>query len=370
VAVIWLRSTLAALAALLLLLGAAAPNSSRAESIGPDGEVYYFYGRRDYGSEAMIHPLRLILNGGYGILQLDNRDQSPFDIDYRRGLEVVWNNISDPVSAIEDDGWGEFVKRELLPFSIDSKGGQYWPNYMNHLIGGGMSYRMMAEWYRWHRWPKPKAWAGATIFFYHLLNEVVENQDVEKWTTDPVADLLIFDPLSIVLFSSDRVAGFFSNKLNMNDWSYPFAYDVDQERWVNNGQNFSMKVDLPWFEKWRFFYHFGTHAEVGLSYRLPNGDELSAGAGLIAKNLVPSDGNFRTVDLARSAGLWWDRGGSLLASIDWSQRKGSRLRANVYPGILKIGSFSPGLFGILQRDDRVIFGLAVSWWPIGVGSRF
>lgn len=343
---------------------------ARAELRGPNGEPYYFYGRRDFGSESMIHPVRLILNGGYGILQLDNRAGNPWEIDYARGLRIVWRNVSDPAGAIQQDGWGEFLQREVLPVSIDNEGGQYWPNYMNHLIGGGMSYRMMSEWFSWHDWKYPRLWAGTTIFAYHLLNEVVENYDVEKWTTDPVADLLIFNPLGIWLFSSDRVAGFFSHNLHMTDWSYQIAYDVQSERWVNNGQNFAMKLDLPWFEKWRLFYHFGTHAELGVSYRLPNGDELSVGAGLIAKNLLPTEGNFRTVDLARSAGVWWDRDGSLLASMDWAEGKGYRMRANLYPSVVEFGSVRPGFFGILNRDNDVTLGVSVSWIPVGVAHRF
>ena len=31
---------------------------------------------RTYGSESLIHPLRMVVNGSYGILQLDNRSNS------------------------------------------------------------------------------------------------------------------------------------------------------------------------------------------------------------------------------------------------------------------------------------------------------
>jgi hypothetical protein len=33
----------------------------------------------------------------------------------------------------------------ILPVSVNRKSSQYWPNYLNHLIGGGMSYRRMRE---------------------------------------------------------------------------------------------------------------------------------------------------------------------------------------------------------------------------------
>ena len=353
----------------LLSLRAPAVTADQGTPATEDGP-WYFYRGRDYGSESLVHPLRLILNGGYGILQLDNMDASPWEIDYARGIRIVAHNLGDPIGAIQEDGWWEFTKREVLPFSVDNDGGQYWPNYMNHLIGGGMSFRLMSEWYRWHGWDHPRWWAGGTIFAYHFLNEIVENRDVEKWTTDPVADMLLFDPVGMWLFSQDTVARFFSERLHMHDWSYQISYDVGEERWVNNGQNFAMKLDLPWFRSWRLFYHFGTHAELGVSYRLPNGDELSVGAGLVAKNLVPSDGNFRTVDLARSAGLWWDREGSLLASVDWAHGKGYHARANLYPGVLGWKGWRPGVFGILHRDREVTVGLSVRWSPIGLAQRF
>ena len=333
------------------------------------GHDYLFYEGRTYGSESLIHPLRMILHGGYGILQLDNQDASPWDIDYENGVEVVGRSLFDPFGAIQEHGYWEFVKRELLPVSIDNDGGQYWPNYMNHLIGGGMSYRMMVDWFHYYGYQHPKLWSGGTVLAYHLLNEIVEARDVDRWSADPVADMWIFNPAGILLFSHDGVAGFFAHRLHMQDWSFQISYDAGQERWVNNGQNFSMKLDLPWSDTWRLFYHFGTHAELGMSYRLPNGDELSVGAGLVAKNLIPSDGNFRTVDLARTAGIWWDRDGSLLASLDWANDKAYRLRTNVYPGVVGIGAVRPGLFGILHRDGDVTLGFAFRWMPVGLGGR-
>ena len=333
-------------------------------------EEYFFYQGRNFGSEELVHPLRMITNGGYGILQLDNRDNSPWEIDYARGLEVVWLNLRDPFGAIQAEGWGDFLQREVIPVSINSGKAQYWPNYTQHLIGGGMSYRLMEEWFRWHRWPRPKLWAGGTMVGYHLLNEIVENEDVEKWTTDPVADLLLFDPLSIVLFSHDGVARFFAETLNMTDWSYQPAYNPRSETLENHGQNFSMKWKLPRSENWRLFYHFGTHAEIGFSRRMPNGDDVSAGAGLIAKNLLPEEGNFRTVDLARSAGVFWDRGGSLLASLEWAGSKDYKLRLNAYPGLVKIGPFRPGFFSVLHRDDDVTVGMVIDVLPVGFAGQF
>ena len=48
----------------------------RPERPGKEG-TYYFYRGLDFGSQRLIHPLRLIINGGYGILTVDNRDNRP-----------------------------------------------------------------------------------------------------------------------------------------------------------------------------------------------------------------------------------------------------------------------------------------------------
>jgi hypothetical protein len=330
---------------------------------------YYFYHGRDFGSESLIHPLRLVLNGGFGILKLDNRDNSPWEVDYSNGWQVVRRNIADPFGSIQADGWSDFLQREIIPVSVNSGRAQYWPNYTQHLIGGGMSYRMMVEWFRWHEWSHPKLWGGTMIMGYHVLNEIVEASDAKKWTTDPVADLLIFDPLSIWLFSSDRVAGFFSHKLNMADWSYQPAYNPSSETLENQGQNFAIKLGLPGRTNWRLFYHWGTQAEIGLARRVSRRDDLSVGAGLVAKNLIPDEGNFRTVDLATSAGIWWDREGSLMGSLEWAGSKDYILRLNLYPGLVKWGGVKPGFFGVWHRDDDVTLGVGFKFLPFGIAGQ-
>ena len=66
----------------LAALGAAALGPARARAEAADEAPYYFYQGRDYGSEAMVQPLRMIVNSGYGIMQLDNRSASVVDVDY------------------------------------------------------------------------------------------------------------------------------------------------------------------------------------------------------------------------------------------------------------------------------------------------
>jgi len=334
----------------------------------------YFYRGTPFGSESLVQPLRLVLNGGFGILQLDNRDKRLGKIAYGTGLDNVWMNVRDPFRAIrETGGWSDFLEREVLPLSVNSNKAQFWPNYTQHLIGGGMSYRMYVEWYRHHGWAHPKWMSGATMVAHHVVNETVENDDFRGYRTDPVADMWIFDPLGVVLFSHDGVARFFGETMHMADWSYQPSIDPSDGSLINNGQNFALKYDLPWSDRWQLFYHYGTHAELGFARRLNAHDTFSFGAGLRAGELVELDDGFRTVDLAASAGIFYDRDNSLLASLTMAKTKEYRFRFNVYPGVLRLGRIAPGLFLADRRTRGLVFGLTFDFLPVlpaGLASDF
>jgi len=242
---------------------------------------------------------------------------------------------------------------------------------MQHLIGGGMSYRLYCEWYRWHGFERPRLMSGLTLFGYHLLNEVVEAENHQGWNVDPVADFYVFNVLGVVVFSSDSVSRFFARTLHMADWSYQPAIDPRDGSIVNNGQNFVWKLDLPWTERWRLFYHWGTHAEGGLSWRVDDEWSLSGGLGLKADELVDLGDGFKTVDLAASAGLFLDRNNSLMASLVMAHTKDYRWRVNLYPGLFDLGPVSPGLFAVDSRTRGAIFGITLDFLPVvPVGLAF
>src|SRR5690242_14340487 len=109
-------------------------------------EPYYFYHGRDYGSEADINPISFIANGGFGILQYPGQNRKIFQLPYAQGFRNVVDNLSHPLYSISKYGWKDFIDNELIPGSLNRKNAQYWPNYQNHLIGGGMDYVIMCEW--------------------------------------------------------------------------------------------------------------------------------------------------------------------------------------------------------------------------------
>lgn len=338
---------------------------------GKEG-TYYFFRGLDYGSQSLITPTRLIVNGGFGIMQVENRHNRPLDIMYGRGARNVMKNLFNPGWSIGVNGWWDFLSREVIPVSVNKGDAQYWPNYMNHLIGGGMSFRMMEEYFRYHEIDHPRIAATTTLFAYHFLNEVVENDGRDGPTTDPVADFWIFNPAGMFLFSHDGVARFFSETLHMANWSYQPVYIPNTKELHNNGQNFAIKYHLNDEGSKSLFYHWGTHAEVGMSFTRRDGRCLSVGLGLVAKNLLEVDEVSKTLDLAVSGGIFYDRNHSLMASLLYAKTKDYKYRLNLYPGMVKVNKFKPGLFLALNQDHRITYGISFSCvplLPIGIGGK-
>jgi hypothetical protein len=356
-----------------------APDSLRAVTVqdaSPVGSTAspaperWFYNGLPYGSESLVHPLRLIYNGGFGTLQFDRSSNRLGDVNFPSGWHRVWADLGNPGRAIRAvGGWGELLSHEVVPFTTDPNGGQYWPNYTLHLVGGGMSFTMMREWYEMHGVAHPRWCAGGTMAAYHLLNEFVENDDCSGPTVDAIADVYLFNPVGVLLFSHDGVNRFFSRRLHLRDWSTQPAITPGAWTAENQGQNFSIKVGLPRSDRWSAFYYFGNHGEVGLSYTRPNGSAFSAGAGLQASALKDIDKGMRTVDLVPSFGFFYDRNGSLLFSVTSATSSRYGVRVNAYPGLLKAWGRTAGLFALWDRDDRIILGIHLREFPIGLASR-
>jgi hypothetical protein len=158
-------------------------------------------------------------------------------------------------------------------------------------------------------------------------------------------------------------------------WSYQLSFDPWRGTIENNGQNFSMKWRLPWSQKWHLFYNYGNHGEVGISYKFDQERAVSFGAGFVAKNLVGvadkdrSDVRSLTANLVTAAGFFYDRNNSLMASVLYADQLRSKLRVNIYPGLLRIGSFSPGLFALLNRDQHWTLGIQLQKVPFGLARR-
>jgi hypothetical protein len=337
--------------------------------VGDDHGGPWFYQGLPYGSESLIHPLRMIVNGGFGALQFENRSNRFDDLHLRQGWHRLWADLKDPVQTIQTVGWNRFLRTEVIPIKVSRESGQYWPNYTLHLIGGGMSHVMMREWFEQHGFEHSSLAAGATLTTYPLLNEVVETDDRQTPSTDAVADLLVFDPLGVWLFSHESVDAFFSRKLQMRDWSFQPAIDPGSGTFENGGQNFSIKWKLPRSDRWSLFYYFGNHGEGGLSYRMRDGSAISAGAGLRAKSIIDLGHGMPTVGLLPAAGIFYDRNGSLMFSVTTSRSASDGVRINAYPGLIHVRGWTAGLFVLRSRDGDTVTGIHLRQVPMGLARH-
>jgi hypothetical protein len=206
---------------------------------------------------------------------------------------------------------------------------------------------------------------------YEFFNEMVENGPHIYPNEDCIPDFLVFQPLGILLFSFDKVCGFFSSELNLNDWSQQSAISFAPLAFRNPGQNFVMKYALTQSKSTSMFFLFGNFGILGLSFKSNADDAISVGAGLAStgvkslplQNGVPSN----TVESGLMAGIYYDRNNSLLMSLVYSDSRNCRLRLNVYPGVISSSYFSPGFF-ITVADAGLIAGVTMKILPVGLST--
>jgi hypothetical protein len=332
---------------------------------------YYFFHAYDYGSEALFNPISVFVNGGCDTYQQLDRPSTFDAIPWKYGSTSVWRSITSPLPVISDFGWNRFLSQEIFPTSLDVNRSQWVPNYMLHGIGGGMDSRKLAEWYDFNGYPMPAVLGAITIMASEFFNEMVENGSHIYPNEDCIPDFLIFQPLGILLFSSDKVSEFFSSKLNLNDWSQPAAISFAPLAFRNAGQNFVMKYALTKSKSTSIFFHFGNFAVFGLSFKR-NEDAISIGAGMAStgvkslpiQNGVPSN----TIESGPMAGIYYDRNNSLLASMVYSASRNCRFRLNIYPGVISSSYFSPGFFVTVVDPGILIAGVTMKILPLGVST--
>jgi hypothetical protein len=337
-----------------------------------DGIPRYFYHSRDYGSEALYNPVTLVLNMGYDITQLKNIGDGVFNFPFPRSTKNTFENLVRPDKAIRDAGLGKWVRSELVPGNFSRSGAQWLPNYTLHLLGGGMTYTNISEWYDAHGVRRPRLMGLITVITGQFLNEIIENQGWVGTNTDPIADVYIFNIASFLLFTSPRVNRFFSHTLNMADWSQMPTLTIPNGTLQNNGQYFSLKYSLPFYRPIKLFARMGMSTHLGLSYQLNSEYCLSAGAGIRSYELQILDSAARqaTVATVPTAGIFLDKNNTIMASLIWSQSVDNWFHASVYPGVLRIGSFTPGVWAIIGREGYATFGITSKFtFGLGIGGE-
>jgi hypothetical protein len=335
----------------------------------------YFYKAYPYGTQANYSPLNPIINGAYGIWQVAppyDGYKKVLDFPYVDSWKYLWDNIGHPIRSVREYGTKEFFLTEVVPASGEITNSQYFPNYGLHSLGAGIHFRETEEWYRYYNVPLPRIMSVFTMAAYHLLEEMIEFGGWPHLSVDPIADLYIFDPLGIILFSSDHVARFFSESVNAAEWSLQPSFNLRTGRLENTGQFYSAKLPVPLLrnDRWKIFGLAGLHDMAGVSHRIDNERWVTAAGGLMVENIVrvPKEGEGlkQTAEWKWSSGIFFDRNNSLLASLYVSGVPHNRVRLNVYPGFFKIGPFEPGI--LAAYTGEFLFGFNLRYCPVGLSG--
>lgn len=332
---------------------------------------YFFYRPLDYGSEAMFNPIGVLMNGGFDVLQSYSSSTRADDILWNTQGTSVWRSVTSPAYYISEYGWNKFLSQEVIPTSFNITKAQWAPNYTLHLIGGGMEYRKLSEWYDYHGYPLPFVFGAATAMGYHFLNELVENGPSIHGNTDAIADFCIFDPLGIVFFSFDGVAEYFSSEFGLNDWSPQPSFSFRPLSFRNFGHSFVARYPITESKHTSAFLYLGKSTLLGLSVKTDNENAVSFGAGATQTGVwVVDETNgigTNSIHVGASCGLFYDRNNSLLASLLISEFYLERIRLNIYPGVLSASPFSPGFFFTIGDGGTYSAGITMQYSPFGFG---
>lgn len=357
--------TLPAAAFLLAVLAGAAGAQT---GLRPSPERFFYHGY-DYGSDASFHPVSEVINGAFGVLQISSQWVPLQEIDWAQGFDVTWQSLTSPRGTVDAYGREDFFMDQMIPARLDWNNLQWVPNYTLHMVGGGARHRAFTEWYGAHGFAAPAVWAWGTTLAHAFAVEAVEHYDKTAPTEDVVADMLFFDPMGALLFSSDSVARFFSRTLNMSIWSGQPVYNPVVNTFENAGENYGLHYFLRDSHRVGVFAYMGMSHLFGVTVRGGELFDWSIGLGGAVDEINERDrGNGTSSLYARvkmDGGVFVHRNGSLLASVQLSQAWSQTFRLTVYPGVFSPGGFATGFYTGVRGED-VIVGLSLARLPVGI----
>jgi hypothetical protein len=327
--------------------GATAPATARAA----------LYEERPYGSQSLYSPVSVLLNKGFDHFQARNARRDVWTFPYGATFRgAIWEAVRRPRTVIErHPGWSSWLRSEVLPGTFNTRDAGWVVNYTEHLIAGGLTYRMLESWYAHRRFPAPKLFAATTTMAAAVLNEAAEFAGAERASASSVADLWIFDLGGILLFSFEPLTNLFGSTLRATDWSNQATFTSDGAL-RNNGQYFVYKVPLP-RDRWRLFLRAGMGAQVGLTRERTDGLAVTVALGGDTEvRLVDSQTGAESIRLRPGGGVYVDRHNSLLASITAGPAV-QRYTVNIYPGVLTGRWRDLGLWAALTHDGHPTWGV-------------
>ena len=339
------------------------PAEERAQSIAIVSNAFFY--KALPGSDMYVGPIDILLNKGFNFSQVENRTRRIFEAPY--GTAHVRNSVLHPFRSIDaSGGWGAFFREQILPIQTVtwmrngfeghfSKHAAWYPNYFGHLIEGGISSRRLAEKLRAQGVPGATALAGTTTLAAAVINEMYTHPGLTQGTGGTVADLYLFDLGGVLLFSLDPVARFFAETLHASVWPSQASISLPDLELTNNANNLVFKFPLPFVDAASLFFLTGITVHVGASVHMADGYDVSIGLGASPnhQNIDPVTGR-EWVSVKMSSSIYLDRGGSVLASLNWSQVGDRLVSINVYPGVVHAAL---GAWFVVGRGGVLEFGL-------------
>ena len=345
-----------------------------AETVSPEGAQGKYWHPMAFGSESMFNPLSAAVNMSFDILRNPAYGDRLTEIQFRSGALNVLENVSQPFDIVHYYGGDKFVAHEVFPINGFSRYyGQFLPNWFMHTLGEGMVYRKLEDWYTYQHVDHPRILAIATLSAIQFLNEIVENGSFRGPNQDPVSDMLLWNPLGIVLFSFEPVAKFFHGPVMLDFWpGQPVL--TNGMRLENAAENYAFKIKLGLPIDIRGFFYMGKEGLGGATFPVSKHDHISIAGGASLNRLAEvrvGDGTARILipdgNLVVESALFWDRDESLMASLLVGLTHQTSFHLNVYPGLFEWNGLAFGGYARWAQTEGASAGITLRGSPVGLG---
>lgn len=306
------------------------------------------------------------------MLQTINYSNRIKDLELKKGFKGAFRSIVYPKKTINRIGWKRFANSELIPFGFSKTNSQWIPNYGLHMLGGGMEYARMTDYFAYHGFRNPRAWAAVTSLTEQFINESVEMRGRTTPSHTVTADFYFFNIPGIILFSFEPIQRFFSEKIIIRSWLGQASFIPYDLSLRNTGQYYSIKIQPNFAGKFSFLYYLGAGWLNGIGFDHKK-LTYSFAAGVKTEEVIVIDEktDLEFIKITPSAAFFIDKNNSLLFSLVVSTRQvyKENIRLDVYPGILKFNRITFGVWANFSFKQESYIGITLKGLP-GIGSKY